>query len=92
VSNGQSTPGRVLHRHLNGLPARDTQEGSPYTSLENTACTGTSVPSMVAFSSAGGVPLKLMAPARGSTFLCGWCGCTDVRVDPQRHHPHRCEP
>ncbi|CAI9606965.1 unnamed protein product, partial [Staurois parvus] len=24
--------------------------------------------------------------------LCGWCGCTDFHADPQRHHPHRCEP
>ncbi|CAI9532014.1 unnamed protein product [Staurois parvus] len=37
---------------------------------ENAARTGTSVPSTVAFSSAGGVPLELMAPARGSAFLC----------------------
>ncbi|CAI9569823.1 unnamed protein product [Staurois parvus] len=30
----------------------------------------TSVPSTVAFSSVGGVPLELMAPAHSSAFLC----------------------
>ncbi|CAI9550618.1 unnamed protein product, partial [Staurois parvus] len=51
-------------------PSHDTQGRSPCTSLDNTACTGTSVPSTVAFSSVGGVPLELMAPARRSAFLC----------------------
>ncbi|CAI9585162.1 unnamed protein product, partial [Staurois parvus] len=46
------------------------QGRSPCTSSENTARTGTSVPSTVVISSAGGVPLELMAPARGSAFLC----------------------
>ncbi|CAI9554083.1 unnamed protein product, partial [Staurois parvus] len=58
----------------------------PCTSLENAAHTGTSVPSTVVFSSAGGVPLEVMAPTRGSSFLSA-----DFRADPQRHHPHRCE-
>ncbi|CAI9535958.1 unnamed protein product [Staurois parvus] len=49
---------------------RDTQGRSPCTSLENVVCTGTSFPTMVAFSSAGGMPLELMAPARGSAILC----------------------
>ncbi|CAI9552145.1 unnamed protein product, partial [Staurois parvus] len=49
---------------------RDTQGRSPCTSLETAAPTGTLVPSAVAISSAGGVPLELMAPARGSAFLC----------------------
>ncbi|CAI9612015.1 unnamed protein product [Staurois parvus] len=48
----------------------DTQQRSPCTSLENAARTGTSVPSMVVFSCAGGVPLELMAPAHGSAILC----------------------
>ncbi|CAI9562068.1 unnamed protein product, partial [Staurois parvus] len=70
------------------------RERSPCTSLENTACTGTSVSSTVAFSSAGGVPLELMAPPPAGPH-------SSVRVvrlhgfffsDPQRHHPHRCEP
>ncbi|CAI9614266.1 unnamed protein product [Staurois parvus] len=43
--------------------------------LEITACTGTEVPSTVAISSAGSMPLKLMAPACGSCIpLCGWGG------------------
>ncbi|CAI9536737.1 unnamed protein product, partial [Staurois parvus] len=46
---------------------------SPCTSSENAAHTGTSVPSTFAFSSVGGAPLELMAPARGSAFLCA-CG------------------
>ncbi|CAI9609000.1 unnamed protein product [Staurois parvus] len=50
--------------------ARDTQGRSLCTSLENAAYTGTSVPSTVAFSSAGGTPLELMAPTRGSAILC----------------------
>ncbi|CAI9559317.1 unnamed protein product [Staurois parvus] len=49
---------------------RDTHGGSPCASSENAAHAGTSVPSTVAFSSAGGVPLELMAPAHRSTFLC----------------------
>ncbi|CAI9540693.1 unnamed protein product, partial [Staurois parvus] len=49
---------------------RDTQGRSPCTSSENAARTGTSVHSAVAFSSVGGVPLELMAPAHGSAFLC----------------------
>ncbi|CAI9554084.1 unnamed protein product [Staurois parvus] len=50
---------------------------------------GTSVPSTVAISSAGGVPLELMAPTSRSTFLCA--GGAGFCADPQRHHPHRCE-
>ncbi|CAI9561496.1 unnamed protein product, partial [Staurois parvus] len=71
---------------------RDTQGRSPCTSLENVAHTGTLGPSTVAISSAGGVPLEVMALARVRIPLCGWCGCTDFCADLQRHHPHRCEP
>ncbi|CAI9612689.1 unnamed protein product, partial [Staurois parvus] len=46
------------------------RERSPCTSFKNAAHTGTLFPSMVAFPSAGGVPLELMAPARRSAFLC----------------------
>ncbi|CAI9535353.1 unnamed protein product [Staurois parvus] len=49
---------------------RGTQGRIPCSSSENTAHTGTTVPSTVAFSSADGVPLVLMAPACGSAFLC----------------------
>ncbi|CAI9600102.1 unnamed protein product, partial [Staurois parvus] len=54
------------------------QGRSPCTSLETKARTGTSVPSAVAISSAGGVPLELMAPAHGSAFLCA--GGAAVRI------------
>ncbi|CAI9567731.1 unnamed protein product, partial [Staurois parvus] len=58
---------------------RDTQGRSPCTTWEIAAHMGTEVPSMVAISSAGDVPLELMAPARGSRIpLCGWCGCRYV--------------
>ncbi|CAI9559202.1 unnamed protein product [Staurois parvus] len=49
--------------------ARDTQGRSPCTSSKNAAHMGTSVPSTVAFSSAGGVPLELLAPTHRSAFL-----------------------
>ncbi|CAI9587553.1 unnamed protein product, partial [Staurois parvus] len=71
---------------------RDTQRRSPCTSLENAARMETSVPSMVAFSSVGGVPLELMAPALGSAFLCAGGFHVDFHADPQWRHPHRCEP
>ncbi|CAI9539247.1 unnamed protein product, partial [Staurois parvus] len=57
---------------------RDTQRRSPCTSSENAACTGTSAPSMVAFSSASSVPLELKAPTHGSSFLCA--GGADARI------------
>ncbi|CAI9586850.1 unnamed protein product [Staurois parvus] len=55
---------------------RDTHGRSPCTTWEIGACMGTKVSSKVASYSAGGVPLEIMAPARGSHIpLCGWCSC-----------------
>ncbi|CAI9570030.1 unnamed protein product, partial [Staurois parvus] len=51
-------------------PVAVTRKGRSPCTLENAAHAGTSVPSTVAFSSAGGVPLELMAPAQGSAILC----------------------
>ncbi|CAI9582548.1 unnamed protein product [Staurois parvus] len=72
---------------------RDTQGKLPCTTLENAARTGASVPSTVAFPSAGGVPLELMSPARGSAILCSggaaaqifvWIRSGTTRIDVNR--------
>ncbi|CAI9573841.1 unnamed protein product, partial [Staurois parvus] len=59
---------------------RDTQGRSPGTSLENAAEVLTEVPSTVVFSSAGGVPLELMSPARGSAILCAGDAAVQICV------------
>ncbi|CAI9556281.1 unnamed protein product [Staurois parvus] len=71
----------------------DKQGRSPCTSSENAARTGTSVPNTVAFSSAGGMLLEVMAPARGSTFHSRLrCGVNIHACSIFGARPHICEP